>query len=262
MGKEFAIKQYNWLGQVIGYQQPGVWIPAGADTYMSREIEERIQKGECELREPEISLVNEILDDVGNLRGYLWNGTFVPNDGSNKLFQLISKSIISGNCEAKPEQKERLFDGKQITEFIIGVYFDSQWNSIKDEVSAVIDYEFGCPNAISYNVRFKNLYCRQSPSAEEVIMRGRCSSFVPFPHENGVPRGAILEITLPVDKLHKLFKIYRRRMRTANIDIAFLQDELNMHLAHTGRSKDRGPTRDWLIVHLPEYIDDFILDIL
>ena len=261
MKKEFAVKQYNWLGQVIGYQQAGTWIPASVDTYASREIEERIQNGYCELREPEILLVNEVLDIIGNLRGYLWDGMFIPNDENNKLFQLIRKYILLGDCQVNPEQKNQLFGGKKITEFIVGVYFDSQWNSIKDEVSATIDYEFGRPNAFSYTVRFKNLYCHQSPSIEEVIMGDRYSNFTLFPHENGVPRGAILEITLPVDKLYKIFRIFRKKMRKANIDITFMQDELDMHLAQTGREKSKGPTLDWLIMHLQEYVDDFILDI-
>lgn len=261
MEKEFAVKQYDWHGKVVGYQQQGTWIPAGVDTYMSREIAERIQNGECELREPKISVVSEVLDDAGHPRGYLWNGMYVPNDENNKLFQLICKYIISGDCQVKPEQKNQLFGGKTIAEFIVGVYFDSQWSIIKDEVSAVINYEFGSPNAVSYNVRFKNLYCRRSQSVEEIIMGDHCTNYISYPHENGVPRGATLEITLPVNKLNKIFKIYRRKMRNGNIDITFLEDELNMHLAQTGRKQAKGPTIDWLINHLWEYIGDFVLDI-
>ena len=260
--KEFAIKQYNWHGKVVGYQQSGSWIPANVDSYMSREIENRIKCGDCELREPEISSVYDIRDDAKNLRGYLWNGLFVPVDEKNELYQLINKHIISGDCKIFPEPKNQLWGGKKITEFIVGIYFDSQWLSIKNEILATIDYDFGTPNAISYNVRFKNLYCPHSPAVEEIIMQERKIPYSQMASFCGdTPRGATLEITLPTNRLAKIFNLYRQKMRTANVDISHLQDQLDMHLAQTGRSKDRGPTIEWLIIHLWEYIDDFVLDV-
>lgn len=260
--KEFAIKQYNWHGQVIGYQQLGTWIPANVDSYMSREFEGRIRRGECELREPEISSVYDIRDDRKNLCGYLWNGLFVPVDEKNELYLLINKLIISGNCKILPKPQNQLWGGKRIAEFIIGIYFDSQWLSIKDEIWATIDYDFGMPNAVSYSVRFKNLYCPHSPTVEEIIMQERKISYSQMiPYYGDIPRGATLEITLPVNKLAKVFNLYCQKMRTMNIDISHLQDELDMHLAQTRRSKDRGPTIEWLMIHLSEYIDDFALDI-
>jgi hypothetical protein len=79
--------------------------------------------------------------------------------------------------------------------------------------------------------------------------------------DNEEPQGAVLEISLPVTNLEKVFKLYRQKMHAQNIDITFLEDEFEMHLAKTGRSRKRGPTIDWLINHLFYYLEDFTLDI-
>ena len=259
--QEVATKQYNWKGQVVAYQQQNMWIPAGVDSHYSREIEERINNGMCTLVEPEINLVYDIYGEDGKWRGYLWNDLFVPNDESNQLFLLIKKRITDNSCQVEQLPKTQLFEGKIVKELIVGMYFDSQWLSIKDEIYANIHYSYGHSSDYSYNVRFKNMYCHRSTSIEEVIKNEYGLTCFSFPFENGVPRGSFLEITLPVDRLGKIFKLFRQKMRKANFDLFHLDDKFSMHMAQTGRSSKRGPTNDWLIIHLHEYLDDIILDV-
>ena len=71
-GKDMAVKQYNWRGQVVAYCQQSSWIPAGVDGWASRELESRIHCGECKLQEPEITLVYDIYGEKDDWRGYLW----------------------------------------------------------------------------------------------------------------------------------------------------------------------------------------------
>lgn len=256
-----AVKQYNWKGEVVGYQRKNSWIPAGVDSYSSREIEKGVSDGAVILLEPEIPLVYYVNDDYGKLRGYLWNDIFIANDESNALFKLIKKRIEDGICKIEKEPQLQIFNGKKVASFVIGIYFDSQWLSIKNEINAVVDYSFRSPSAYSYNVRFKNLYSSRSPSVEEIIKNERGIASQPFHFDEGVPRGSILEITLPIENIRKVFKIYRQKMHSINFDISCLDDQLDMHLAKTGRSPKRGPEIEWLMNHLWEYIDDFILDI-
>ncbi len=146
--KEVAIKQYNWKGKVTAYRQNNSWIPAGGGGHLSREIEERIRQGTCMLLEPDISLVYEVYGDNQEWRGYLWGGMFVPNDEANDLFQLIKLRIASGICQVEQEPKAEALNGKRVTEFIIGIYFDSQWLSIKKEIKATVNYNLGSPTLI------------------------------------------------------------------------------------------------------------------
>jgi len=99
--KEFAIKQYNWKGQIVAYLQENTWIPVGGHVWRSQEIEESIRNGECILLEPEITLVYEVYGENEEWRGYLWNDTFVPNDENNSLFNVIKNQIHDKTCQVR-----------------------------------------------------------------------------------------------------------------------------------------------------------------
>lgn len=257
--KEYAIKCYDWHGNVIGYQQPNKWIPANADIHESREIEERISAGICELREPEIKKVQRVSNADNSLRGYVWEGKFIPQDRKNSLFCLIDDLIEKGDCFIEEPQlaEERQ---PEIGEFILGVYFDSQWLSIEDEIDGWVEYEYGNSASTKYHVVFRNLYREDGQHVGNMIANLHGVESFPFP-ANRQPAGSVLEIELPVGKLKNVFRAFCSNMRALSIDISYLDDELEMHLAETGRSKKRGPTTEWLINHLWEYDQDFVMDI-
>ena len=74
-------------------------------------------------------------------------------------------------------------------------------------------------------------------------------------------RGSVLEIVVPVNRLKNIFSSYRLNMGVVGQNIDYVQDQFEMHLAETGRTKKNGPTTQWLIDHLHEYSEDFVRDV-
>ena len=258
--REAVIKQYNWRGEVVAYQKKDAWIPVGGGNHISREVEEQIQQGSCLLLEPDIPLVYNSYNESKIWNGYLYNGMYIPNDENNQLFRLIGQYIATGACVVSEAPKAELFGEKKIKEFIVGMHFDSQWLSINNEITAKVDYFLGDSSPFSYNVRFKNLTCNHSSTIEEIILSEHKMPPYKFPFDSGESRGAILEITIPTNRTGNIFRKFLNIMHDQKEDISFIEDQLEMHLAQTGR-KRKDPRIDWLIANLFCYLDDFILDV-
>lgn len=257
----YATKCYNWKGEITGYSVKNGWIPADTDNYAAKELYKKIQKGDCELIEPEIDRVMPVLDDKKVLRGYRWQDKFVPADPSNALYNLINTTITKCDCIVEKCTDEGREKGKPVKEIVLGIYFDSQWQSFADSVKLSVEYPYKSTNANPYKVCLRNIYSKSDSTLDQLIA-AEYSIEPPLPTlQQKVQRGAVLEIIVPVHRLKNIFRSYCLNMSVVGQDINYVQDQLEMHLTETGRTKKNGPTTQWLLDHLYEYSEDFVRDV-
>ena len=251
-GENIAVKQYNWKGEIIGYQYNNSFIPTDKRNHHYKMLLEDIKDGKCIVNEPDIKEVEKAYDKSNELSGYIYMGMFIPCDNENNLYKLIEKLIEEKTCLIVENKKEQT---KKIDSFIFNIVFRYPWKGISNVSENQIKYPIEESNGMYYKVRYVNL--NQNNNVINSI-----NSFYNIEQNNfsnienyNLVQYSMLEITIPVNKLKKIFKYLCKN------DTMMLKDELEMHFKQTKRLKKEGPDISWLINYAPIYLKDAVIDI-
>ncbi|MDR7146168.1 hypothetical protein [Rhizobium sp. BE258] len=101
----FVVKAYNWQGAVIGYNlldpvnNTQTLVPLDAGNRHYRDLLDKIERGVCEIREPEFTFFSTVNGRGGAVTGHDTNLGFVPADSQNTLRQLLDAAIASRTLE-------------------------------------------------------------------------------------------------------------------------------------------------------------------
>ena len=212
-----AIKQYNWRGELIAYsyqnESTKAYIPIDSSLHYYRELIQNISEGSCVVEEPIITCVEKSYNRNQSFNGYLYQGMFIPLDPINKLYQLIERYIKTGICLAKEPPKQ---NSPLLTLLKVCIFFDSPWKCLKEPYTSTITYPIqDNAKTYGYKVCFFNL---QIGDADRIdFLNKHYSINNAFPSLVAPHQIAVLEITIPINKLRSIFRIQKNILNYQNL---------------------------------------------
>jgi hypothetical protein len=250
-------RAYSWQGDVTGYRYGNTFVPAGAGHRLEREILQKVEDGRAELLDPAIVSATRVYGETGAMTGWDTNVGFVPNDSDNALTCLVRQAIEQGTCtEAEPVAQAQQVPTEHVT---LCVAFDRPWPHVNGATQSEIEYR-SAPDSKPRTYRFA---LTNIPAGGEVdvaahILQGYGIS-APDMRLGWWNQAAVLHIEVPVSALCVLFRGEKRNLEASLRD--FVEADLEEHLIRTGRSRSRGPNRDWLISRAKNYLHHFVMEV-
>ncbi|CRQ84081.1 hypothetical protein PAERUG_E15_London_28_01_14_06243 [Pseudomonas aeruginosa] len=250
-------KVYSWRGVHVAYQANSSWIPCAEGNRHFQTLRERIANKICEEVEPHITCATKVYSSDGRVTGYDWDGGFIPHESQNHLFQLLRAAIESGVCRVN---EPLVVDARisKIDSLIFCVVLERGWQHLAGRLETLIEHR-ASPESdpVALQVRLHNL-----PAEAGDVFPLVCEAVGAELPEHPIPlrvlKAAMIEIEISAKQLLKIFRgeLARIEERVA----PFVSDQLEQHLARSGRSKARGPSIDWLIHMAPYYLTYVIAD--
>jgi len=233
-------------------------IPCNKENSRYLQVCDKIAHSELIECEPNILFAHKVYGEKGEITGFDTNLTFIPNRQENKLFQLLQKSISSGQCV--PDEPEQIPPQDRIQMLIFCAVFDRPWQHLKGPFERSFPYR-SCADAqpINVMVRIRNLPESSSDIVMHVLDVFNVSR-TPFEQMQFKPlQFGLIEIELPIHLLQKLFRNERNYIPESFRP--FVEDGLALHYERTGRNEHKGPTTTWLLGMAGYFLTRFFADI-